>query len=361
MLVCKVPRGESTSIVQSMQGKSRSRVKKVHFNSRFGVDDAIEDSAALSFMAVRFLGRLGGSAQAILDAGSYNSSSSPRHCHWDQETLDIRISLQCFQDSGSRKLNFQVGSIIPLILHLCTQTADRSIRVLAAESLHALILYMIGQSATSPQRNRASLYSKCYATVFPVVISLSSSIDPICRKLFGELLTQIAHWFSGNKEVHEEDVEALLTALTKGLCDESDAMVRESCASTLKEFFHWAVKQASSKELKSDHSTIDRLLERLIALSQNPSERKRLGAALVFGKIYRTFREEAELIRRYVLLITRRLHDGHRMGGNSQQELAYAMQQYLTIIFKSVRNKGDQGKLLLGTSSRHSGNQTMIS
>lgn len=161
-------------------------------------------------------------------------------------------------------------------------------RVLAAESLHALILYMIGQSATYPQRSKHSLFSSCYEIIFPVVISLSSSTDVMCRDIFNKLLTQIIHWFSAMEEVHKDEVEVLLTALVNGVCDDSDAMMRETCAKGLGEFFHWAVKQSSLRGLTGEEGggTVSAVLDRLIVLSQNPAESKRLGSALVRSKFY---------------------------------------------------------------------------
>ncbi len=72
-------------------------------------------------------------------------------------------------------------------------------RIAACELLHALILYMIGKSATNPIKNGkkakkgaddqadSAAFAKLYAKLFPVIIRLATEIEQISRQLFEPL------------------------------------------------------------------------------------------------------------------------------------------------------------------------------
>jgi hypothetical protein len=97
------------------------------------------------------------------------------------------------------------------------------------------------------------------------------------------------------------------------------------------------VKQSSDTDLLSEQGPVKSLFARLLGLCTNPSENKRLGSALVFGKIYRTFREHSNLISRYVLEIVSVLFQGLRMGGSSQQVLPQELHMKI-VFFKLIFN-----------------------
>lgn len=81
-------------------------------------------------------------------------------------------------------------------------------------------------------------------------------------------------------------------------------------------------------------------------------EGKRIGSALVFGKIYRALREEKVLVSRYSLRIMYTLYQGYRIGGQSQNELSYTIQNYMSMIYKSIKSRGDEASLLHELGSR---------
>jgi DNA-dependent protein kinase catalytic subunit len=85
---------------------------------------------------------------------------------------------------------------------LAQNSTDKLTRIAACELLHALILYMIGKSATNPslngksgkkQRNAvneqadSAAFAKLYAKLFPVIIRLATEIEQISRQLFEPL------------------------------------------------------------------------------------------------------------------------------------------------------------------------------
>lgn len=297
----------------------------------------------MSYLAVRLLGRLGGLNQAILQT----YKSGPK---WDYEKFNLYLEI-CMTSNRSMSI-FQIGHLLPLLIEITSQGTDRQSKVLASEGLHAIVIYMIGLSAVDPNKLTSSKFAACYSIIFPVIISLASSVDVICRDLFSKLLLQTIHWFSGFGQVHKDEVAALLDSLLNGVCDISNAMTRDTSANGLTEFLRWAIKQSSIKDLESSSGTVEIMFTRLLNLCLNPSESKRLGAGLVFGKIYRIIREEFTLLSKHVLHILFVLYQGHRLGGQSQQEFSFAIQQYITIIKKSVQYKDDEAKLLFRVENR---------
>jgi hypothetical protein len=95
--------------------------------------------------------------------------------------------------------------MVPRLLELCKgitsvmSTNERQVRILAAETLHGIILLMIGSAATRPNKKEKSVFEPTYKKIFPVAISLSTCPDMFCRKLFTRLLFQMIHWFSGQQ------------------------------------------------------------------------------------------------------------------------------------------------------------------
>ena len=206
------------------------------------------------------------------------------------------------------------------------------ISTLAAESLQSIVIYMIGHSNDNINNNNKSQYTDIYKMIFPIIISLSSSTIMIYKDMFHTLLIQIIHWFAGggyqySHNIRNKEVDILLDALINGICHNNNAMIRDIAANGLNEFFEWSLKQQVSIHhlINDDDGIIHKLILKLIDMSQNPCDNKRLGSALVFNKIYKVFREEKQLISKYVLFITKRLYDSHRLGGKSQGELSYTI------------------------------------
>jgi len=246
-----VPR--SRSISSRTQSKSvQSTVKVSRSKSVLGgncEDDCIE------FMAVRLLGRLGGKNQKILQSRSDDTSAT----YWNPDTV-FSLELQC--SLSNQAIEFHLEGILPVILQLSLNASDRHTKILACESLHSMILYMIGASAMDPQRTSRSRFSDNYAVIFPNLISLSSSTDTITREMFSKLLFQVIHWFSGQGHAHPLEVTTLIESLLEGSCNISDLSIRDRCAQGLYEFFSWSIKQTSPKELEESSGGIDTVVSR---------------------------------------------------------------------------------------------------
>ena len=92
----------------------------------------------------------------------------------------------------------------------------------------------------------------------------------------------------------------LLNAIIDGVGDSEDGAVRDYCAKGLAEFFKWALKQSSNKQIKTVTS-VGSLLRRIYSLLRDPSPFKRYGAAATIGYLYRDMRLYPDVVDLYVL------------------------------------------------------------
>jgi len=85
-----------------------------------------------------------------------------------------------------------LDDLVPRILHLCSKSQDRKIRVAACEALHSLILLLIGRTAqqTNAMRQQRPM-TALYGCIFPVAIALAADGDVVVRNLFDSLINQV--------------------------------------------------------------------------------------------------------------------------------------------------------------------------
>lgn len=312
----------------------------------------------LQLTILRFLGRIGGLNQGVLEKPNEVIKAITS---WNlNECLFVNLPMPHEYDNrGISKLTIALDRIIPRLLELCSSVStsmsanERQIRIFAAETLHGLILLMIGVAATRPNKQEKSAFESTYKKIFPATISLSACPDNFCRKLFSTLLFQIIHWFS-KQQAHPDETKALIDSLISGLGNETDSGVREQCASCIAEFFRWFIKQRMKKEVAEQPASADSVIKELFSMISHPSEVKRLGAAITFKNIYKDFREESSLINRYALSIIYNLLLSLRLtSSNVFQDEAYrVIDIYTTIVLKSIEKKDDCGSLLLVNSLR---------
>jgi hypothetical protein len=168
-------------------------------------------------------------------------------------------------------LRLCLDSVLPRIVALCeagsssssssSSGADPQQLCAAAETLHALVVYMVGTaSAVASTRDKSALFSSVYERVFPAVIRLAVT-DFACAGLFERLLFQCVRWFSGPGQVGSRDVQALLDALFDRLGRQAaEGAERELCAKAVKEFFLWSVKQTTQHALAKHPGTLQWVL-----------------------------------------------------------------------------------------------------
>ena len=341
-----VPDSKSGQI-QSMKFKSKMATK---LNFMYGEKNQ-SDLMNIQSQVLRLLGRLGGDNQMILQSPDISVQAS---LSWaSKEFLVVKLPLPgvyssvvvgtsgsnrqtqrlAIQSSSSSSIATEVievkvalDRLLPRIIEICTtqsSATDRQAKLAAAEALHAVLVLLIGNGATSPERirggkeKRESELSQVYLKLFPAVIELSVDSDLVCRKLFNKLLFQIIHWFSGFNQVYEDESEVLIDSLVVGLCTSLDSSVRDQCANGLSVFFDWSIKQSTKKELEQNKTPADELLNKLFVIAVHPSEHYKVGALKVINSIYKSFREESGLMRRHALQIVYVLMKSVRQAGAS--------------------------------------------
>ena len=305
-------------------------------------------SAESSRAILRLLGRLGGNNQHILrtpqEAVQSALSWSPTECI----TLNLEVhtaskggsSLASSSSSQSIDLSLTLDRLLPRVVELCSASnLDTSLRVTAAESLHAIVLFLLGKASQTTLSSAAeSPIASIYSKVFPPVIELAVG-SGVIRVLFEKLLFQVVRWFSGHNQVHHSEVSVLIDAIMDGLCDTNSGGSREICARAIAEFYDYALKQGTKKELHaSEGTTSSILLNRLFSLCAHPSEDTRMGAAIAFRGMYKRFREESSHVARYSMQIVSTLLRSMRLGGSPSflAECSRVVDHYCYIVAMSL-------------------------
>ena len=186
---------------------------------------------------------------------------------------------------------------------MAESSPDRQVKVAACELLHGLVLAMIGQCAHTPRdRSKPGQQSFCglYKRIFPILLRLAIDVDQVARDMFKTLTTQLIHWFTNNAYYENEETITLLEACIDAACS-PDAGLRDYGAECTQEFVAWSIRQQSTSRSKESPGNIKSLLKRLYNYASNPSSQRRLGACIIFNRIYRTFREEDTLVSEFTL------------------------------------------------------------
>lgn len=243
---------------------------------------------------MQFLGRLGGKNKQLLAQGN-EAAGNNGMLAWDvQKRLKIRVPFM------NVKVDIYLDEFLPRICELAESSSDRQVKVAACELLHGLITFVIGSSDTASKLKDDTRFDKFYAKAFPVMLRLATDPDQIARDMFRLLFSQVIHYFTS--ATYADTI--ITTTLSKALLEaayNTDAGLRDYGAECLHEFVKWSIKH-SSRSTDAVHN-IKSLLRRLYNLMDSPSPSKRFGAALVFNRIYRLFREEASLVNMYTFEI----------------------------------------------------------
>ena len=290
------------------------------------------ETEAFQKRLLRFLGRLGGRNQALITPPEELEGGGEE----GGEGGIVPLSLP-FQDTQVPTVEVDVAVLLPRLLRLAERKGDAQAKVLASEAIHALVLYLVGQSASSSSSSSLpSSFSSTTPTtsllcaVFPTLLRLALDLNSVTRQLFSKLVPQLVHWFAKARTEHPETL-ALLDALTAGAAGgggggggkegrRESGPVRRLCASTLAEFVQYAIKQSSKKEMASSPVAVEALLSRLERLARHPNRCYRVGGALALGQSVRYLREETALVRLYALRLLQTTLVALRLGHRGQEE-----------------------------------------
>ncbi|GFT40379.1 DNA-dependent protein kinase catalytic subunit [Trichonephila clavipes] len=234
--------------LNSFSNKKKINVKKVHkmssksvkkFN-RGALDVVYEDPELLKIQhhIIKFLGRLGESNKALLE--NAHEKLDEIAIAWDSMYRShLKYSVP-FQDM---KPDIYFDDFLPNILEIATKSSVRQAKVAACEALHSLVLFMIGQGSILPDDFQKK----------------------VTKQLFRPLVLQIIHWFTCSRVSKCPETSVILLCL-------------------------WGKQRQP-----------ENLLNKLHSFSLHPNAFKRIGAALTFNNIYRIFRENEALVKKYTI------------------------------------------------------------
>ncbi|XP_072042849.1 DNA-dependent protein kinase catalytic subunit-like [Amphiura filiformis] len=260
----------------------------------------IQDSPlkTVQLKILHFLGSLGGQTNASLLETSTDEIAK------EAVAWDIQPRLQFAVPFVDMKPNINLDTFLPRVVELALTSGDRQTKVAACESLHTLVLYMLGKGTQQPEQRQAkSPMQRLYRHIFPALLQLACDVEQVARQLFEPLVMQLIHWFTGNKKFESEETSTFLNAMQEGVMHPTDTALRDFSARCLKEFLRWSIKQTSKKQQEKSPINAKSLLKRLYSMALHPNAFKRLGAALAFNNIYTVFREEPTLVDQFAFEI----------------------------------------------------------
>ena len=258
-------------------------------------------SDALRKRMLRFVGKIGGRAKAMMeseDADARSGHGGDRHglMVWDC-TEHVRLVLP---STSGKEPSVWLDSLFPRIVALAEDSSDRQTKVAACELLYGSILLCAAETREESSKHDV------FKHLFPALLRLSVDGDMVTRKMFEPLLKQMVTWFTIGKNSDKADGELLLNAIMEAMCHPTESVLRDAAAKALAEFLTWSLKQRVVSDLtKSTPLQTGKLLEKLFGHANHPDPYKRMGSALAFNHIYRLFRERQELVIKYVFKFIR--------------------------------------------------------
>ncbi|KAJ3219136.1 hypothetical protein HDU67_002469 [Dinochytrium kinnereticum] len=319
---------ESTLASSGRRIKSRPRYKKTYTSEK---EEATP--SGLRDVIIRIgtvIGQLGGfKSHLIMDSKSSDltSWSSPKK-------VLFKFPFQDFF------LEIYLDELLPTVVTLAENSADRRTKVAACEFLHSVILLMIGGSQSLSESGAQTPFHDLYARIFPVILRLSVDLDQVTRELFRPLTFQIIHWLTKNSRYENPETMALLKCCFDMLASDTSNL-RDFGSDCIAEFFKWSIKHSSDKGLEQNPMNVKSLLKRFYQLCQHVSPQKRLGASLMFGKIYKNFREHETLLDQFAFEILHYLLFSVKIGSREDDQLGVSSKSDIALkhIVKIIVNK----------------------
>jgi hypothetical protein len=301
----------------AMKKQSGHILKQTKVN-KTGVTSAKGPVSGIQNKVMRFLGRVGGQSQEMLASGQLLLKKS---LAWDPDALSM-------SNQGPKKakqvnvrlpfpksrLDINMVGLLPRLTELATEASDRQTKVAAGETLHAILLHMIGESAdTGARAASGDRYEKLYLHLFPAILMLATDGDSVIRQLYRPFVFQLSRWYSNQRIEKAEagvlpvkkETMAWVNGLMDGLQDSSNAGLVGICSLGLGEFFKYSIKQRSKKEMAQDSGgqMIKLLIRRLSGQIQHPTPQRRIGGLKTLNFLLKDLVAESSIISRYLLEI----------------------------------------------------------
>ncbi|CAK8685319.1 unnamed protein product [Clavelina lepadiformis] len=241
---------------------------------------------------IKFFGSLGGNLSEWMYGVDVFHTHDQVVAMWDKD-ITIEYSIP-FRDM---KPVIKLDTVLPRVMEVAEQSANRQAKVSACELLHSITLYIIGRSAQMENIRTAQPVAPLYRKLFPTILRLACDVDEVSKQIFIPLVQQLIHWYTNNKKCESPDTMALLNSLMDGLVDDNDSSLRVLCSQSINEFLIWSIRQTPEKARVNAKS----IFKRLYSLAIHPNATKRLGALEAFNKLYRTFREQEQIVDEFVI------------------------------------------------------------
>lgn len=137
-----------------------------------------------------------------------------------------------------------VDGFIPRVADTAENSTDRQSKVAACELLHSILLYMIGTSVY--KQSNLTQYYKIYEKLFPSLLRLCTSTEPVAKQLFRPLFFQLIFWFTKNQQYESTDTMTLLDAIVDAVGNSEDGALREYAAECLAYFMQCSLQSSST-------------------------------------------------------------------------------------------------------------------
>ncbi|KAI8930349.1 hypothetical protein BC831DRAFT_508515 [Entophlyctis helioformis] len=239
---------------------------------------------------VMLLGRIGGHNQLMLAGADPEGKIS-----WNREQPAVLYFDVPYRDTNARIF---LDDLLPRIAHLVEFSADRKTKVAAAELMHSLIIVMLGRSAFGMGATAGDTKSKfhyIHDKVFPLIIRLSIDVEKVTRDLFQPLTLQLIRWLTRSARAENPETMIMLTACMDAATSDR-GQLRDFGAECVAEFLRYAIKNTTPDAQERNPTNAASLFKRIRQLCQHSSAQKRMGACMIFNRIYRIFREEEALV-----------------------------------------------------------------
>uniref|UniRef100_UPI00358ED0A1 DNA-dependent protein kinase catalytic subunit isoform X2 n=1 Tax=Myxine glutinosa TaxID=7769 RepID=UPI00358ED0A1 len=290
--------GENTWKLLPNSSSSRRKVPVKLFSKTKSKVLQMEESAMakLQLRLLRTLGSLGGRLNRFL----ITAHTVEQHVTWGGEK---RLAFPIpFSDM---KPVIHLDDLLPRTAELAIGAADRHTKVAACEFLHSAVTVVLGRMIPSQaaeargQTGSLSLHG-ILRKLLPTLLHLACDADPVPKQMFEPLVLQMIHWFTSSNTFEQPETVALLNSLLDGVCDPTNASLRDFSGMCLHEFLSWSQRQTKPNSY-SPSPHCKSLLKRLQSLALHPSSSHRLGAALAFNAVYTEIRKDEFLVNQFTL------------------------------------------------------------
>ncbi|KAF8072467.1 hypothetical protein HT031_000126 [Scenedesmus sp. PABB004] len=179
-----------------------------------------------------WLGRQGGVAASALAAAAASAASHAGGGGGGQVWCDVPLVglATTFPLEGGGAVSFEVflDALLPQLVAVAEGGGPRARRVAAFEALHSVALWTIGHmaqgaaqlatAAGQEQHAAAVQFAGMAARLWPVLLRLAASADPVAWQLFGALLDQIVHWLGSSSDADGAAAGVLMDCLLDAAC-----------------------------------------------------------------------------------------------------------------------------------------------